>query len=102
MPEYRPCIAIEHKTKYAPSKEPTQRILDSKQEKIEHKALFHCWSQNSWVYNPVLRGEVGGQMSSMVAIVEYEDGMVHEHFPDEIQFVDGKIKEYVFDGDVKI
>lgn len=96
MPEYRPCIATERKTKCIPSKEQTQRILDSKQDLIEHKALFHCWSQKSWVYSPVMIGEVGGQISSTVAIVEYEDGTIHEHLPQEIKFLDKKLKEYNF------
>lgn len=93
MPEYRPCIATERKTKCVPSKEPTQRILDAKQDLIEHKALFHYWSQKSWVYSPVMIGEVGGQISSTVAIVEYEDETIHEHLPQEIQFTDGKAEK---------
>lgn len=95
MPEYRPCIATECKTKYAPSKEPTQRILDAKQDLIEHKALFHCWSQKSWVYSPVMMGEAGRQISSTVAIVEYEDGTIHEHHPQEIKFTDCKAEKFL-------
>lgn len=93
MPEYRPCIATERKIKCVSSKEPTQRILDSKQDLIEHTALFHCWSQKSWVYSPVMIGEVGGQISSTVAIVEYEDGTIHEHLPQEVQFTDDKAEK---------
>ena len=33
----------------------------------------------------------------VVGIVEYEDGTVHEAYPYEIRFLDGKLNEYCFD-----
>ena len=43
------------------------------------KALFHLWN--------ICTGN---------AIVEYEDGMIHEVEPTQIQFVDNAMSEYVF------
>lgn len=39
----------------------------------------------------MIGGHAAGQMSQTVAIVEYEDGTVHEHYPSEIQFTDREI-----------
>ena len=33
-------------------------------------------------------------MSQTVAIVEYEDGTIHEHLPSEIQFTDGVFEKF--------
>lgn len=45
----------------------------------ERKALFHCW-------HPVAGN----------AIVEYEDGTIHEVEPTQIRFVDNAMSEYAF------
>lgn len=45
----------------------------------EEKALFHCW-------HPVTGN----------AIVEYEDGTIHETEPTQIRFVDNAISKYAF------
>ena len=62
------------------------------------KALFHRWSHVSEIRPPSLLkgGHPGGTVSGELAIVETEDGMVHEVHPDAIRFLDsdGKFKEY--------
>ena len=74
----RPCIAhipavrgTYHKGEYLVS-----RIIEP-----EHdiKALFHCW-------HPVTGN----------AIVEYNDGTIHEVEPTQIRFVDNAMSEYAF------
>ena len=76
--ELRPCIAhipavrgTYHKGEYLVS-----RIIEP-----EHdiKALFHCW-------RPVTGN----------AIVEYNDGTIHEVEPTQIRFVDNAMREYTF------
>lgn len=42
-------------------------------------ALFHTW--------------IGGQVSQLLGVIEYEDGTVHECYPNEIVFVDDNIKK---------
>jgi hypothetical protein len=59
----------------------------------EYRVLFHCWSDRYWTTVALLANEVPGQQSHPVGIVEYEDGTIHEHYPLEIQFTDGKAKE---------
>ena len=62
------------------------------------KALFHCWSHKSeLVGESCLRGgHPSGQISGTFAIVEYEDGTVHEVEPQNIRFVDNAMSEYAF------
>lgn len=93
MPEYRPCIVTETVKKKIPSKS-TDHLIDIKREVVNHKALFHCWSERFWVYQPLMIGESAGQMSQIVGIVEYEDGTVHEYLPKEIQFTDGIAEKF--------
>ncbi len=59
-------------------------------EATEHKGYFHKWSDRFWTIgeSPMIGGYAAGQMSQTVAIVEYEDGTVHEHYPSEIRFTD--------------
>ena len=59
------------------------------QEAEEHKGYFHKWSNRIWVagVSPI-DGSDTGVFSQTYAIVEYEDGTVHEHYPSEIQFTD--------------
>lgn len=87
--DYRPCIvhipAVARKRRqdlnvYREVVEPEKNI----------KALFHCWSH---------RSEVGimGQISSTFAIVEFEDGTVHEVELWNIRFVDNLTTEYSFE-----
>lgn len=65
------------------------------------KHLFPCWDHRAWtVGESALRGgPSGGQCSLVLAVVEDEYGQVHEVYPREVRFLDGKIKEYVFGGE---
>ncbi len=60
------------------------------------KSLFHCWSHRSEVVGEsYLRGgHSAGQVSSTFAIVEFEDGTVHEVEPWNIRFADNLMEEY--------
>jgi hypothetical protein len=59
----------------------------------EHKALFHMWSQRCT--------PVGGTLQYTIGIVEYEDGTVHECYPNVIRFCDNKCKDYTFPEEKK-
>lgn len=63
----------------------------------EHKGYFHKWSDHFWTIgeSPMPGGHAAGQMSQTFAIVEYEDGTVHEHLPSEIQFMDREEKNEI-------
>ncbi|MGN0180389.1 MAG: hypothetical protein ACI4DY_13280 [Monoglobaceae bacterium] len=63
------------------------------------KALFHRWADKAEVAPPsVLQGgHNSGQLWRVVGIIEYEDGTVHEAYPDEIRFVPGLMVEYCFE-----
>ena len=76
--ELRPCIAdipAEIET-YPKGEYLARRIIEPDHEE---KALFHC-------YHPVTGN----------AIVEYEDGTIHEVNPTQIRFVDNAMSEYAF------
>ena len=62
------------------------------------KALFHCWNFRSKVVGEsYLRGgHPAGQISDTFALVEYEDGEIHEVEPTQIRFVDNAMREYAF------
>ena len=81
--ELRPCII---------------RIPDKKKQFKEMKALFHCWDFRSEVIGEsYLRGgHPAGQISATFAIVEYEDGAIHEVEPTQIRFLDNAMREYAF------
>lgn len=90
--DYRPCtvhIPAVTKTRYpdrkstAKNERPYQEVIVP-EKKI--KALFHCWDHRSELCDA----------SPMFAIVEYEDGTIHEVEPMQIQFVDNAMSEYVF------
>lgn len=83
--EYRPCVV----------KVQTDKRMKTGRERVyeEHSALFHRWSERYWTTAALFANEVPGQQSQTVGIVEYEDGSIHEHYPQEIQFTDGKVKE---------
>lgn len=95
--DYRPCIVnIPEVTRNR------RKDLNVCREVVEPekyiKALFHCWSHRSEVVGEsYLRGgHPAGQISSTFAIVEYEDGTVHEVDPWNIRFVDDVMSEYAF------
>lgn len=80
--EYRPCIVRVR----------MNERVNCKKQYEEHRALFHHWSDRYWTTAALFANEVAGQQSHTVGIVEYEDGTIHEHYPQEIQFIDGKAK----------
>lgn len=96
--EYRPCVVYFPEIKRKAGK---TELLIQKEEK--HKALFHCWNHRSELYDasPMIGGHPGGQVSGTFAIVEYEDGTVHEVEPQNIRFVDNLITEYAFSEENK-
>lgn len=91
MPEYRPCIVTE--TIY-----PMPEMIKHK----EHNALFHQWMRRTKpLYDESPFGDGGlivrkyiGNDEYLIAIVEYEDGSIHEHLPHEIQFTDGMVENF--------
>ena len=91
--DYRPCVVYFPEIKRKVCK---TELLIQKEEK--HKALFHCWSHRSELYGASLMigGHPVGQVSGTFAIVEYEDGTVHEVEPTQIRFVDNAMSEYAF------
>lgn len=74
------------------------RIPDKKKQFKEMKALFRCWDFRSEVIGEsYLRGgHPAGQISATFALVEYEDGTIHEVEPTQIRFVDNVMREYAF------
>lgn len=93
--DYRPCIV------HIPAVTRNRRQdLNVYREVVEPekdvKALFHCWSHRSGIVGEsYLRGDhPAGQVSSAFAIVEFEDGTVHEIEPCNIRFVDNAMREY--------
>ena len=64
--------------------------------------LFHCWDHRAWtVGESALRGgPSGGQCSMVLAVVEDEYGQVHEVYPRDVRFLDDRIKEYSFRGEM--
>ena len=97
--DYRPCMVhvpakVKHKRNTSPN--PGEYIIESPE--CEIKALFHCWNRRSELCDasPMIGGHPGGQVSGTFAIVEYEDGTIHEVEPTQIQFVDNAMSEYAF------
>lgn len=66
------------------------------------KHLFYCWDHRAWtVGESVLRGgHAGGQCSMVLAVVEDEYGQVHEVYPRDVRFLDDRIKDYDFGGEM--
>lgn len=102
--DYRPCmvhIPAVTKTCYPDRKSTAKNQRPYKEVIVPEKkikALFHCWGHRSELYgdSPMIGGHPGGQVSGTFAIVEYEDGTVHEVEPQNIRFVDNAMREYVF------
>ena len=103
--EYRPCMVHIPAKKQSYRKKGDRINAYEKEIEPEHeiKALFHCWSHRSEVVgeSPLRGGHPGGQVSGTFAIVEYEDGTVHEVEPQNIRFVDNLITEYAFSEENK-
>lgn len=87
MPEYRPCIVTE--TIYPCVG--TQGLTESK----KHNAIFHFWTERHRFYQQPFSGiyTQPNFINLTVAIVEYEDGTIHECSLPQIQFTDGKAEE---------
>ena len=79
--ELRPCITsvLDVDKFFEVNIEPYKDCRVFKTPKKKVKSLFHCW-------NPVTGN----------AIIEYEDGTIHEVEPTQIRFVDNAMSEYVF------
>ena len=93
----RPCMVhIPEKREYF--RENRERKYRVKESEKNIKALFHCWGFRSELCDasPMIGGHPGGQVSGTFAIVEYEDGTIHEVEPTQIRFVDNAMSEYVF------
>ena len=100
--EYRPCIVHipeERKCFYANGK----REYRVKKPSEDVKALFHLWAVKRTphyeIKSPVkgfLNPSFEGFDEYIVAIVEYEDGTIHEVEPMQIRFVDNAMSEHVF------
>lgn len=102
--DYRPCmvhIPAVTKTCYPDRKSTAKNQRPYKEVIVPEKkikALFHCWGHRSELYGASLMigGHPGGQVSGTFAIVEHEDGTIHEVEPTQIRFVDNAMSEYVF------
>ena len=96
--ELRPCIvhipAVRNGFRFR--KDKIKNNVVRKEKNV--KALFHCWNYRSELVgaSPMIDGHPGGQVSGTFAIVEYEDGTIHEVEPTQIRFVDNAMSEYVF------
>ena len=82
--ELRPCMVKIPKQVKKHIAKPANTIIGemtlyTEEPECEAKALFHCW-------HPVTGN----------AIVEHEDGTMHEVEPTQIHFVDNAMSEYVF------
>lgn len=63
------------------------------------KGLFHCWGNEAYVCEPsiLLGGAPGGQVYRTYALIELEDGSVHEVYPEDFRFIpNGIFKQYDF------
>lgn len=65
------------------------------------KVLFHCWSQESVIHPPSIRGAgyPGGTVSGIRAIVENEEGKVWKVEPKHLRFVPGEFDGYSWDDE---
>jgi hypothetical protein len=60
-----------------------------------NNAWFHRWCDKSRIVppSPMIGGHGGGVIRDTVAIVEHDDGTIHEYYPTEVKFIDGNNKE---------
>lgn len=59
-------------------------------------ALFHCWSEESYIHIAVLKGDVSGVIKDTVGILEFEDGHIEKRKPESIQFTDRIFSQYIW------
>lgn len=66
----------------------------------QQRALFHCWERKSEIIppSPMVGGHSGGVVNLNLGIIEREDGTIHEAYPEEIRFIDGKVKRYFLEN----
>lgn len=67
------------------------------------KHIFHQWENQAWVAEPgIMVGSApGGQRSRTLAIVEDEYGQVHKVYPEDVRFIDDKVKK-VFEDQTEV
>lgn len=58
-------------------------------------ALFHCWSEESYIHIAVLKGDVSGVIKVTVGILEFKDGHIEKRKPEDIQFTDKLFSQYI-------
>lgn len=79
---------------------PEMRPCWVKDGESERKALFHCWEHRQDLISASVMagGHPAGTISRTLAIVEYEDGTVHEVYPYYIRFIDSEalINQFYF------
>ena len=96
----RPCIVhIPEKRQNYRKKGDNLNVYDKVIEPEKNiKALFHCWGYRSELVaeSPYYGGHPAGQISATFAIVEYEDGTIHEVEPTKIRFLGNAMSEYAF------
>lgn len=65
------------------------------------RGIFHGWFQGAWPYEAVLQGSTSGFIQHPRAVVETEDGHVHECAVGMIQFLDSdqKFDQYYWPND---
>lgn len=70
------------------------RVKDVKTQRT-YRAKFHQWVQESWVIepSPMVGGHPGGQMSTVYALVEFEDGTCDLVRPTLIKFLEEESDE---------
>lgn len=91
--QFRPCIVTE---RYIRARNSEGEFFRESERKF--KALFHFWYERHRYYSDCGRGVYAqpSHTTELVAVVEYEDGSVHQIPPEYLCFIDGKVKEYDF------
>lgn len=66
----------------------------------DRKALFHRWFDEYRVLEPAITigGHPGGQVSTLLGLVEWEDGTMHVFHPHQIRMLDTDEQMGGFDG----
>lgn len=81
------------------------RLCKVRDDEGEHRALFHCWSEERNIVEPSMMrgGHQGGVVSHTVGIVELEGGKVCLYLPQHIKLLDTDaiMRQYCYDEDFK-